>query len=124
MNGEIIKGMAVVVALTFILGGAGLLFLKTVRMVLQHRASKLALQLEVLLKLVEQDAPVPPELLAADGAERVKGDLRRGLVLICSGVGLSAFLLTLGDHSAWGLGLIPIFTGIGFLLSAKLAQAD
>ena len=62
MDGELLKGVAVVFALVLILGGAGLLFLKTVRMVLQHRASKMDLQMEVLLKLVEQGTPLPPGL--------------------------------------------------------------
>lgn len=92
------------------------------RLVLKHREQRRERQYEVLLKLTEQGAPVPPNLL--DAAQPQPDDLRRGIVLVFSGAGLSAFLLTLTDHSAWGIGLIPIFAGVGYILSWKLARSQ
>jgi hypothetical protein len=124
MNNDLIKGVVAIAALLVIIFVLSYFFLKVVRMILQHRTDRHTAQMEVLLKLAEQGTPIPADLLVMPAAEKVKGDLRRGLVLLCGGLGLTLFLLSLGDHSAWGLGLIPMFTGLGFLLSAKLAQKD
>lgn len=57
---------------------------------------------------------------------------RRALVLIASGLGLMATLLALPGHfddgqslgSIWGLGLLPVIIGMGYLLSWWLNRRD
>lgn len=50
---------------------------------------------------------------------RANGLLVGGLVVLCTGIGLSLFLWYIGaeEGNAWAIGLIPGFVGIGLLLS-------
>lgn len=124
MNSEMWKGLVAVLALVAIICVLSYLFLKVVKMILQYRSEKDDAHLTMLLSLAEQGHTIPSELLVSHSRNNVKSDLRRGLVLVCTGVGLSLFLLSVSGGTAWGLGLVPVFTGIGFLLSAKFAQKD
>jgi hypothetical protein len=74
---------------------------------------------ETVLRLVEKGLPVPTELMLPPPRER--SDLRRGVLLIALGLGLGAFFLAM-DNSAWSVGAIPLFIGLGYLLSWKLEQ--
>jgi len=69
---------------------------------------------EVATALAERGQPVPPELFAA--ARKPTSDLRRGMVLVALGVGFALALVIAGQASAAGFGLIPAFTGIGYLV--------
>jgi hypothetical protein len=122
MNSEVLKGTIAVVGLLVIIFVFCFLFLKVLRMVLQHRANRDTAQIQVLMKLADQGVPIPTELIALYAGEKVQTDVRRGLVLVCFGLGLSLCLLSFGVASTWGLGLLPIFTGLGYLLSAKFAH--
>jgi O-antigen ligase len=122
MNNEVLKGTIAILGLIVIIFVFCFLFLKVLRMVLQHRANRDAAQIQVLMKLADQGAPIPVELIALYAGEKLQNDMRRGIVLICFGLGLILCLFSLGSASTWGLGLIPVFTGVGYLLSAKLAQ--
>lgn len=124
MNSELLKGLVALLALIAIVCVLSYLFLKMVRMILQYRTQKNDAHLAMLLSLAERGHTIPAELLLVNSSNNVKSDLRRGLVLVCTGVGLSLFLLSVSGGAAWGIGLIPIFTGIGFLLSAKFAQKE
>jgi hypothetical protein len=74
--------------------------------------------------------PLPPELLVEPHV--VYSERRRALVLIGSGLGLMATLLALpgqagtghGPGSLWGLGLLPLMIGMGYLASWWLNQRD
>ncbi|MBY0573235.1 MAG: hypothetical protein K2P84_06105 [Undibacterium sp.] len=118
MNGvvEILKG---VILITIPL----LIFAALYRLVLRQRAARLAAQYEVLLKLAEKGAEIPLGLLDQT-PDNSNSDLRRGLILICSGAGLTFFLLTLPEHVGWAIGFIPISAGIGYLLSWKLTRKN
>lgn len=70
--------------------------------------------------MVEKGQPVPAALFLPQ-AQRVRSDLRRGIVLITVGLGLAVCLAALdpGDAS-WSLGVIPFLIGVGYLIVWKL----
>ena len=71
---------------------------------------------DLALRLAEKGQPVPPELFS--GTHTKQSDLRRGLVLVGLGMGLSICLAQL--EAPWSIGMIPLFMGIGYLLVWKL----
>jgi hypothetical protein len=85
--------------------------------VLRHRRAIAALKQKTVLELLERGAAVPPEMLADASMTTRDGDLRRGLVLSLTGVGAILFALTLPRHDEWGLGLLPLFAGLGYLIT-------
>lgn len=92
-------------------GGPVLLVL----IVLRYRRSVAELRHRTALELAQRGVTVPPELLVDLGPGRRYSDLRNGLVLIGIGLGAIAFAFTLPHHPTWGIGLIPLFAGLGFL---------
>jgi hypothetical protein len=72
--------------------------------------------------LIERGAAVPPELLADASLSTRHDDLRRGMVLSFTGIGAMAFAFTLRNHDGWGLGLLPLFAGLGYLITWRLGR--
>ncbi|WNG27685.1 hypothetical protein F0U62_29380 [Cystobacter fuscus] len=71
--------------------------------------------------MVEKGVEVPPGLLAP--APKKPSDLRRGIILSTTGVGLTIFLAALPDsEGAWGVGVTLFFLGLGHLLVWRLQQ--
>lgn len=71
--------------------------------------------------MVEKGAEIPPGLLAP--APKKPSDLRRGIILSTTGVGLTIFLAALPDaEGAWGVGVTLFFLGLGHLLVWRLQQ--
>lgn len=89
--------------------------------VLIYKHHKLKLTHETILQLAAKGAAIPPQLLAQHGELRAS-DLRRGSVLFLIGVALATFLSEVG--APWSLGLIPMFAGIGYLITWKLEGRD
>lgn len=76
---------------------------------------------ETLRLMVEKGAEIPPGLLATE--ERPRSDLRRGVILICTGIGVSLFLRIVEDgDSAWSLGIVPFMIGVGYLVTHWLER--
>lgn len=76
---------------------------------------------QTLQLMVEKGAQIPVELITSQ--KRQGSDLRRGLVLVGAGLGITLFLLmTQNARSSgfFGLGLIPALIGGGYLLAWKL----
>jgi hypothetical protein len=92
--------------------------------VLRHRRAIAALKQKTVLELLDRGAAIPPELLADPAMTSRDGDLRRGLVLSLTGVGAIVFALTLPRHAAWGLGLLPLFAGLGYLITWRLEKRN
>jgi hypothetical protein len=77
---------------------------------------------ETVRLLVEKGQPLPPEIFQQN-FQKPKSDLRRGLTWIAVGLGIIGYFLA--DHdSSWGMGFIPLFVGIGFLLAWKLESSS
>ncbi|MFH1807844.1 MAG: DUF6249 domain-containing protein [Pseudomonadota bacterium] len=76
---------------------------------------------ETLRLMVEKGRDIPPELLVPVTPPR--SDLRRGILLISVGVGVSTFLLLVAEEAegAWGLGMIPLLIGVAYLVVYRLA---
>lgn len=89
--------------------------------VLIYKHRKLRLTHETILQLAARGAAIPPQLLAQH-CELRASDLRRGSVLFLIGVALAIFLSEVG--APWSLGLIPMFAGIGYLITWKLEGRD
>ena len=72
--------------------------------------------------MVEKGQPVPEALLNPPPAQRQRSDMRRGVVLVMVGLGLTIFLGAVNDWEggAWAIGIIPFLIGVGYLLVWKL----
>lgn len=118
MSEEIQGGMAVIVALAVL--GAPVLI---VYFVLRHRRQVTAMKLKAATDFTERGAAVPFDLLLEKPRRRSgDDDLRIGMVLTCIGIGAVLFAFTLKEHQLWGIGLLPLFAGIGFLITWKLSH--
>jgi hypothetical protein len=88
--------------------------------VLYYRHRQNALRQETLRLMIEKGREIPAELLSPPTPRR--SDLRRGVVLIGLGAGVAAFLLLheVPNRGLWGIGLIPVLMGAGYLLAWRL----
>jgi hypothetical protein len=82
---------------------------------------------ETLRLLVEKGAQIPHELLVPP--VRKRSDLRAGVLLISGGLGFGLFMSIIGmfDPNALqgaGVGLVPVFIGIGYLIVWKLNKKN
>lgn len=94
-----------------------------VAVILYFGFSKNRMQHRTIRMMVEKGQPVPAELLAPPPpAQRQRSDMRRGVVLVMVGLGLTVFLAAINDWEggAWAIGLIPFLIGLGYLLVWKL----
>jgi uncharacterized protein DUF6249 len=89
--------------------------------VLRHRRDVTAMKLKAAADFTERGAAVPFELLLERPKKPGYSDLRIGMVLTCIGVGAVIFAFTLPKHSLWGIGLLPLFAGIGYLITWTLS---
>ena len=75
---------------------------------------------QIISKLIEKDRDIPKELLSKPQKTR-RSDLHKGIVLIAFGLSLCIVIFILRIHSNfWTIGLIPIFIGLGYVISFKL----
>ncbi len=97
---------------------------------LRYRTEQTKERYRTLLQLAEKGVELPHELLVEPHV--ANADRRRALVLISGGLGLMAMVLALpfeldsGQRiaSLWGLGLLPLMTGLGYLASWWLNRRD
>lgn len=90
-------------------------------LVLRYRRTRAEMRYAFLLKLAETGVALPSVLPGE--AFQPPSDLRRALLLLAGGIGLSCTLLVLplnyhvGHPLAelWGLGVLPIALGLGYL---------
>ena len=97
-------------------------------LVLRHRRTRAEMRYQFLLRLAESGVALPSTL---PGEATPKDcDLRRALVLLAGGIGLSTMLISLplnyhvGHRLAelWGLGILPVALGLGYLCNWYLAR--
>ena len=97
---------------------------------MRYRTDQTKERYRTLLQLAEKGVELPHELLA--DPQTSNSDRRRALVLIGGGLGLMAMFLALpiefhdGQRiaSLWGLGLLPLMTGLGYFASWWLNRRD
>jgi hypothetical protein len=90
-----------------------------VALILRYRTKQAHLLHQTILTMVEKGVPVPAELL--NPPRRAKSDLRSGIALMAVGLGLTIFFaVTTGNSGAWGIGMIPLLLGIGFIIAWKI----
>ena len=97
---------------------------------LRYRTELTKERYRTLLQLAEKGVELPHDLMAEPRAS--DADRRRALVLISGGLGLMAVFLALpfelhsGQRiaSLWGLGLLPLMTGLGYFASWWLNRRD
>ncbi|PRQ09300.1 DUF6249 domain-containing protein [Enhygromyxa salina] len=87
--------------------------------VIRFRHATTRHRLDLARRMVEKGIEPPPELVGANNGS----DLRRGIVLVCTGLGLLLASMVGGSHSLSPAGLIPGFIGIGYLVSHRFAVA-
>ena len=91
--------------------------------VLRYRYRQAQERYRTLLQLADKGVELPSQLLLE--TQGAGDERRRGLVLIGGGLGLMAMFVTLpgqldnglGIGHLWGIGLLPLMTGLGYLAS-------
>lgn len=90
---------------------------------LRYRYLQTQARYQTMLQLADKGVELPTQLLVEPNVDY--SERRRALVLIGGGLGLMAMFLALPgelDHglgigSLWGLGLLPLMIGLGYLAS-------
>lgn len=90
---------------------------------LRYRYLQTQARYTTLLQLADKGIELAPQWLVEP--KTVFSERRRALVLISSGIGLMVMFLALPGHfdnglsvgSLWGLGLLPLMIGLGYLAS-------
>ncbi|MFK2879249.1 DUF6249 domain-containing protein [Rhodanobacter hydrolyticus] len=101
-----------------------------VLILLRYRYLQTQARYRTLMQLADKGVELPPQLLVEPQVAYC--ERRRALVLIGIGLGLMAMLLALPGQlddgrsigSLWGLGLLPLMTGLGYLASWWLNRRD
>lgn len=91
--------------------------------VLRYRYRQTQARYQALMQLADKGVELPQQLLVEP--QIAYSERRRALVLISGGIGVMLTLLVLpgefdNGHSVrelWGLGLLPLMTGLGYLAS-------
>jgi hypothetical protein len=90
---------------------------------LRYRYLQTQARYRTLLDLAGKGVELPPELLAESNAMHF--ERRRALILIGGGLGIIAMFIALPGEldngqtlsGLWGIGLLPLMTGLGYLAS-------
>ncbi|MEW9570417.1 DUF6249 domain-containing protein [Rhodanobacter sp. Si-c] len=99
-----------------------------VLILLRYRYLQTQARYRTLMQLADKGVELPPQLLVEPQVAYC--ERRRALVLIGGGLGLMAMFLALpgqldsglGVDRLWGIGLLPLMTGLGYLASWWLNQ--
>jgi len=79
----------------------------------------------IINNLIEKGQEIPQELLFPQ-VKTSRSDLQKGIILISFGLSICIVLLSIKipvNLNLWTLGLIPLFIGIGYLVSFKLNKS-
>jgi hypothetical protein len=101
-----------------------------VLIVLRYRYQQTQARYGTVLQLADKGVELPAQLLVEP--QIAYSERRRALVLISGGIGLMLTLTALPGqlanghsiHELWGLGLLPLMTGLGYLASWWLNRRD
>ncbi len=82
---------------------------------------------EIILTLLEKGKDIPDNLFTnpKKPQKSTATDLRKGIILIAFGLSISIIIFVIRiQGNFWTIGLIPIFIGIGYVISFKLDQSS
>ena len=89
--------------------------------ILMHRSQRTRRIHQTVVALAEKGLPIPPELFVDKPPADNGSPLNKGVILIAVGLGLTIFFLSVpGRHAPWGVGMIPLLIGVGYLIVWKL----
>jgi hypothetical protein len=79
---------------------------------------------ETIRQMIEKGMEIPPNISFGDQTQPLEGApiLRRGLILIGVGLGLGCFFFTIGAEDIAGVGAIPLFIGLAYVLIWQLEK--
>jgi len=80
----------------------------------------------IINNLIEKGQEIPIELIVP-AKRNLRTDLHKGIILIFFGLSISVVLLSIKipvNFNLWTLGLIPLFIGLGYLISFKLDKSN
>lgn len=84
--------------------------------ILVHKARRTQRIHQTVVALAEKGLPVPPDLFVDRPPPDQTSTLHKGVILIAVGLGLIFFFLTMPNHRPWGVGMIPLLIGVGYLM--------
>ena len=85
--------------------------------VLIHKSRRAQRIHQTVVALAEKGLPVPPDLFVERRAPDLTSSLHKGVVLVAVGLGLTLFFLSMAErHAPWGVGMIPLLIGVGYLI--------
>lgn len=98
--------------------------------VFRYRQQRSKIRYEALVQLAEKGVTLTPQLLTEPQA--VYSERRRALILIGTGLGIMLMFFAVPGHfdngyslsNLWGLGLLPLMIGLGYLASWWLNRRD
>ena len=89
--------------------------------ILIHKAKRTQRIHQTVVALAEKGLAIPPDLFVDKPAAESSSPLQKGVLLIAVGAGLTIFFLSMpGRHASWGVGVIPLLIGVGYLIVWKL----
>ena len=89
--------------------------------VLVHKSRRTQRIHQTVVALAEKGLPIPPDLFVDRRAPDDTSALHKGVVLVAVGLGLIVFFLSMaGQRSPWGVGVIPLLIGVGYLIVWRL----
>ena len=110
-------GIIALVCVTLVFGKPVLIVIA----ILIHKSRRTQAIHDTVVRLSEKGLPIPPELFVERRPEDPNASLHKGIILVAVGLGLTIFFLTMQDRRApWGVGMIPLLIGAGYLLVWKL----
>jgi len=78
----------------------------------------------IINNLIEKGQEIPKELIVP-AKRNVRSDFHKGVILIALGLSVCIVLFVLKiAHNYWTFGLIPLFIGVGFLISFKFDNSN
>jgi hypothetical protein len=89
----------------------------------RHRERKQQRNHETIRLMIEKGVQIPPNLSFGEAPE-TGSPLKRGLKFIGIGAGLIVFFIVLGSTELAGIGAIPLFIGLAYLLSWRLEKGQ
>ena len=111
---DTMQGIVAVISVVFIFG----IPMIVAALGLYYKWRKEKMLHQTMIHLLEKGIPIPPELLQAPMRRKIS-DLRTGLILVGTGLGLTLFFLSMSGD-LWGVGFIPLLIGVGYLIAWKL----